>query len=42
LKTIADYAVGADVGVSASEASDAINAAARFVEVIERVLSEKA
>ncbi len=41
LKTIADYAVGADVGVSASEANDAISGAARFVQDIERVLSEK-
>jgi uncharacterized protein (UPF0332 family) len=42
LKTIADYTVGAGVGVSASEASNAINGAARFVEVIERILSERA
>ena len=31
LKTAADYAVGVDVAVSASEATDAIDGAARFV-----------
>jgi uncharacterized protein (UPF0332 family) len=41
LKTAADYAVGVDVAVSASEATDAIDGAARFVGAIERVLSEK-
>ena len=40
LKTAADYAVGVDVAVSASEATDAIDGAARFVGAIERVLSE--
>jgi uncharacterized protein (UPF0332 family) len=41
LKTVADYDVAADVGVGASEATDAIDGAARFVDAIERVLSEK-
>ena len=41
LKTVADYAVGADVGVGASEATDAIDGATRFVDSIERVLSKK-
>jgi hypothetical protein len=35
------FAVGVDVAVSASEATDAIDGAARFVDAIERVLSEK-
>lgn len=41
LKTVADYAVGADVGVSPLEATDAIESAARFVDAIERALAEK-
>jgi hypothetical protein len=35
------YAVGVDVAVSASEGTDAIDGAARFVGAIERVLSEE-
>ena len=41
LKTVADYAVGADLGVGASGATDAIDGATRFVESIARVLSKK-
>jgi len=41
LKTVADYAVGTEVAVSAPEAADAIAGAARFVDAIERALSEK-
>jgi uncharacterized protein (UPF0332 family) len=41
LKTVADYAVGADVAVSASEAADAIEGAARFVDAITRAVSER-
>jgi uncharacterized protein (UPF0332 family) len=33
LKTVADYAVGADLGVGASEATDAIDGATRFCGV---------
>ena len=39
LKVAADYAVGADVGVSAEEAAEAIEGATRFVEAIEQALS---
>ena len=40
LKVLADYAVGSDTGVSASEAAEAIEGAAHFIEVVERALSE--
>lgn len=38
LKATADYAIGDDVGVSLSEAGQAIESAAQFVESISRLL----
>jgi uncharacterized protein (UPF0332 family) len=40
LKVIADYAVGSDIQLSAMEAAEAIEGATRFVEAVERTLSE--
>jgi uncharacterized protein (UPF0332 family) len=40
LKVIADYAVGSDVQLSAMEAAEAIEGATRFVEAVDRTLSE--
>ncbi len=39
LKVAADYAVGADAGVSAEEATEAIEGATQFVEAVEQALS---
>ncbi|SRR5260370_13345105 len=41
LKIVADYAVGGDIGVSASEAAEAIDGATRFIGTVERVLFER-
>lgn len=38
LKVVADYAVGLDIGVSASEAAETIEGATRFVEAVESAL----
>jgi uncharacterized protein (UPF0332 family) len=40
LKVVADYAVGAGVGVSAEEAAEAIEEATRFVETVEQAVSK--
>jgi uncharacterized protein (UPF0332 family) len=40
LKVIADYAVGSDIQLSATEAAEAIEGATRFVEAVDRTLSE--
>jgi len=42
LKSLADYAVGSDVGVSLEEAGDAIMKATRFVDCIATLLGEPA
>jgi uncharacterized protein (UPF0332 family) len=41
LKVVADYGVGPDVGVTVSEAAEAIDGAALFIDSIERALSLK-
>jgi uncharacterized protein (UPF0332 family) len=41
LKSIADYAIGPDAGVSLAEAREAIDEAARFVALIARLLPEQ-
>jgi uncharacterized protein (UPF0332 family) len=41
LKSIADYAVGSDVGVSLAEAEEAISKAAGFLERISSLISEQ-
>jgi uncharacterized protein (UPF0332 family) len=41
LKAVADYGVGPDVGVTVSEAAEAIDGAALFIDSIERALSLK-
>jgi uncharacterized protein (UPF0332 family) len=40
LKVVADYAVGSNIGVSASEAAEAIEGATNFLEAVERALSD--
>ena len=40
LKVIADYAVGSDIQLSTMEAAEAIEGATRFVEAVDRTLSE--
>jgi uncharacterized protein (UPF0332 family) len=40
LKVVADYAVGSNIGVSASEAAEAIEGATNFIEAVERALSD--
>jgi hypothetical protein len=42
LKSLADYAVGSDVGVSLEEAGDAIMKATRFVDCVATLLGEPA
>jgi uncharacterized protein (UPF0332 family) len=41
LKVVADYGVGPDVGVTVSEAAEAIDGAAFFVDSVKRALSLK-
>ena len=40
LKVVADYAVGSDISISASEAAKTIERATGFVEAVERALSD--